>query len=98
MKGIALGERYHEKDAYDIYSVVTYYKGGPRGAAQKVKPHLGNSLVREGIDNIAQKFQSIRSLGPAGVGDFLAADSAERERLVADAFVNISEFIKGLGE
>ena len=96
MKGIVLGERYHEKDAYDIYSVITYYKGGPSGAAQEVKPYLGNSLVREGINNIVEKFQSIRSVGPAGVGDFLAADSAERERLVADAFVNVSEFIKAL--
>lgn len=98
MKGIVLGERYHEKDAYDIYSVVTYYKGGPRGAAQEVEPHLSNSLVREGIDNIVEKFQSIRSVGPAGVGDFLAGDSAERERLIADAFVNINEFIKALEE
>ena len=98
MKGIVLGERYHEKDAYDIYSVVTYYKGGPRGAAQEVKPHLGNSLVREGIDNIAERFQGIRSIGPVGVGDFLAADSAERDRLIADAFVNVREFIKALKE
>lgn len=98
MKGIVLGERYHEKDAYDIYSVVTYYKGGPRSAAQEVKPHLGNSLVREGIDNIAEKFQSIRSVGPTGVGDFLAADSAERDRFIADAFVSVREFIKALKE
>lgn len=98
MKGIVLGERYHDKDAYDVYSVITHYKGGPTEAAQEVKPHLGNSLVREGITNIAKKFQSIRSLGPAGVGDFLAADSAERERLIADAFVNVSEFIEALEE
>ncbi|MEA3459741.1 MAG: hypothetical protein U9R11_03550 [Chloroflexota bacterium] len=98
MKGIVLGERYHEKDAYDIYSVITYYRGGPGGAAQEVKPHLGNSLVHEGIDNIAEKFQSIRSIGPAGVGNFLAADSAERDRLAADAFVNVGEFIKALKE
>jgi len=98
MKGIVLGERYHEKDAYDIYSVIAYYKGGPRDAAQEVKPHLGSSLVCEGIANIAEKFQSIRSVGPAGVGDFLAVDSAERRRLIADAFVNVSEFIRALEE
>lgn len=98
MKGIVLGERYHEKDAYDVYTVITYYKGGPKGAAQEVGPHLGNSLVREGIANIAEKFQSIRSVGPAGVGHFLASDSVERDRLIADAFVNVSEFIKALEE
>ena len=98
MKGIVLGERYHEKDAYDVYTVITYYKGGLKGAAQEVRPHLGKSLVREGIANIAEKFQSIRSVGPAGVGHFLASDSAERDRLIADAFVNVSEFIKALEE
>jgi hypothetical protein len=98
MKGIVLGERYHEKDAYDLYSVITYYEGGPRGTAQAVKPHLGNALVREGIDTIAEKFESIRSVGPVGVARFLASDSGERERITADAFVSVSEFIKALEE
>lgn len=98
MKGIVLGERYHEKDAYDLYSVITYYIGGPKGAAQAVRPHLANALVHEGVDTIAEKFQNIRSVGPVGVGDFLASDSAERDRLIADAFVSVSEFIKALEE
>jgi hypothetical protein len=98
MKGITLGERYHEKDAYDIYSVIAYYRGGPAGVAQAVRPHLDNALVREGVDTIAEKFQSIRSVGPVGVGHFLASDSAERERITADAFVNVGEFIKILKE
>ena len=96
MKGIVLGERYHEKDAYDLYSVITYYRGGPEGAAQEVKPYLDNALVQEGINTIAEKFQSIRSVGPVGVGNFLASDSAEKDRLTADAFVNVSEFVKAL--
>lgn len=96
MKGIVLGERYHDKDAYDLYSVITYYRGGPEGAAQAVKPYFDNALVREGIDTIAEKFQSIRSVGPVGVGNFLASDSTERDRLIADAFVNVSKFIKAL--
>jgi hypothetical protein len=99
MKGIVLGERYHEKDAYDLYSVIAYYKGGPRGTAEIIKPHyLGNALVREGIDTIAEKFESIRSVGPVGVGRFLGSDSAERERITADAFVSVSEFIEALEE
>jgi hypothetical protein len=32
-KGIALGERYKEKDAYDIYSVIANYKDGPKDVA-----------------------------------------------------------------
>jgi hypothetical protein len=32
------------------------------------------------------------------VGHFLASDSMEREWLIADAFVNVSEFINALEE
>jgi len=96
MKGIVLGERYHDKDAYDIYSVVGFFEGGPKSTAKAVKPHLGNALVREAIQTIAEKFAGIRSVGPVGVGRFLAVDSAERDRVTADAFVSVREFIKAL--
>lgn len=95
-KGITLGERYHDKDAYDIYSVIAHYRGGPAGAAQAVRPYLASTLVREGVDAIAEKFQTIRSMGPVGVGRFLASDSAEVERITADAFVSVREFIRVL--
>lgn len=98
MKGIVLGERYHDKDAYDIYSVITYFRGGPESAAHEVRPCLGDSLVREGVENIREKFRSIRSVGPAGVGRFLASDPAERRRLAADAYVSIGDFIRALRE
>lgn len=95
-KGIALGDRYHDKDVYDIYSVIAYYQGGPAGATQAVGPHMDNALVREGVDTIAEKFETIRSVGPLGVGRFLASDTPEQERITADAFVSVSEFLKGL--
>lgn len=97
-KGITLGERYHDKDAYDIYSVIAHYRGGPEGAAQAVRPYLDRTLVREGVDMIAEKFQTIRSTGPLGVGRFLGSDSAEMERITADAFVSVREFIRILEE
>lgn len=96
MKGITLGERYHEKDAYDIYSVIAHHRGGPGEVTLAVQPHLDNALVREGVEKIAAKFQTIRSIGPVGVGRFLASDSAEQQRIMADAFVSVDEFIRGL--
>jgi hypothetical protein len=98
MKGIVLAERYHHKDAYGIYSVVAYHRSGPRGVAQKVKPYLDNSLVHEAMTTIAEKFQSIRSVGPTSVASFLATGEEEAERLMARAFVRVSEFVKALGE
>jgi len=97
MKGITLGERRHNKDAYDIYSVVAYYDGGPLAAAQTVKPYRDVGLVREALSVVEEKFQSIRSLGPTGVASFLSTDPAERERLMADAYVALRAFIEAVG-
>ncbi len=95
-KGITLDERDHEKDAYDIYSVIAHYAGGPAGAARAVRPHMRDTLVREGVGTIAGKFETIRSIGPQRVGRFLASDSAEMERITADVFVSVREFIQAV--
>ncbi len=36
LKGFAFGERYQEKDAYDIYVLCDYYEEGPVSVAEKV--------------------------------------------------------------
>jgi hypothetical protein len=98
MKGIVLGERYHEKDSYDLYSVIAYYHGGPSSAAETVKPYLQNALVREAVQTIAEKFETIGSVGPVGVGRFIASDAAERERITADAYVTVRQFLDALAK
>jgi len=74
--------------------VITHFRGGPAGAAQAVRPYLDSTLVREAVDTIAEKFQTIRSTGPVGVGRFLGSDSAEMERITADAFVSVRQFVE----
>jgi hypothetical protein len=34
LKGIAIGERYAEKDAYDIHALCAHYRGGPAAVAE----------------------------------------------------------------
>lgn len=96
-KGIAIGQRYAEKDAYDIYAVVANYRKGPRDAATEVAPFLDNSLVHEAMTNIADKFHSIRAPGPQWVADFLATSPPERERVAADAYVQVTTFLERTG-
>ena len=97
-KGIAFGERYREKDAYDIYAVVANYKNGPKDAAFEVKPHLSNILINEGSKNIASKFRSINAKDPFWVANFLHPHNEEaRKRDIADAYMNVNEFISLLG-
>ncbi|MCZ7625382.1 MAG: hypothetical protein M5R38_05700 [Candidatus Methylomirabilis sp.] len=71
MKGMALSDRFKEKDAYDIYYCVRFYPGGPPGLATAFRPHLGNKLVREGLEKIRDQFLSVDHAGPQWVADFL---------------------------
>ena len=94
-KGIALGERYKEKDAYDIYSVVANYKEGPKDVAKEIVPFVENVFVKEGLDNIKKKFNKLQGEGPIWVATFLNPTSKEEmERIMADAFMNVDELIR----
>jgi hypothetical protein len=96
MKGIVIGERYREKDAYDIYSLIAYYKGGPMAAAKEVKPHLTNKLVKEGVAGIDKKFCSRKAEGPSWVADFEMVEGEAREQLITNAHMQVNRFLEFL--
>jgi len=97
MKGIVLGARYREKDAYDIYSLISHYKDGFTSSAETIRPYRKNRLVNEGLENIREKFKTKDSTGPQWVADFLVGgregSSEERERLVTDSYMQVNEFL-----
>lgn len=72
LKGFALGQRYSEKDAYDVYSLCAYHDGGPRAVAARVKPHLENEILQRGLAGIADRFVDPEADGPWWVANFLA--------------------------
>lgn len=94
MKGIVVGERYREKDAYDIYALVKHYREGPRDVAAALAPHAGHPLVRESMANIDRAFRTRDAHGPAWAASFLIHPrfDAEYQRLVTDAFMVVHEF------
>jgi len=99
MKGIVLGERYREKDAYDIYALVANYQKGPRDVAGALRPHLNVPLVKEAVSRIHAAFATRETNGPAWVATFLQANSqAEKDRLITDAFMTVHEFDTLLNE
>lgn len=98
MKGMALATRLKEKDAWDIYYCVRYYRGGPHALADACRPHLANGLVKEGLNKIADKFASPDHIGPKSVADFdEITDSEERERVQRDAYERVQYFLHELG-
>src|SRR3989338_4170705 len=94
MKGIVLGERYREKDAYYIFALLAHYGHGPKDVAAALQPHLGEPLVREAMIGIRTAFGTRTANGPAWVAAFLVSPlfAAARERAITDAFMVVSEF------
>jgi len=96
-KGLALKGRYKEKDAYDIYFVLRYYKGGPEKVAEEVRSFLGELVVAEALGEIRGKFRNVRSEGPFQVAYFLAPeDERLRERIQGEAYAVLRAFFDGL--
>jgi hypothetical protein len=94
MKGIVLGERYREKDAYDIYMLLRYYKGGPRAVAEAMKPWLEEPLAAEAMAAIKRAFAARDAHGPAWTTAFLhPVYREERERLLTEVFMVAQEFV-----
>lgn len=98
LKGLALGDRYKEKDAYDIYAVVAHYKDGPRSAAEAVRPFLAEPAMEGSLARIREAFADRSANGPAWVASFQGAQKGEaREMALTEAYMNLAELLKRLG-
>jgi len=96
MKGTVLGERYVEKDAYDIFSVVSQCLDSPAVVAKEVRPRLGDEEMARGIEVIKRSFSDIRATGPSWVANFVPGDAEVKKRQQAEAFAVMREFLDNL--
>ncbi|MFH1943216.1 MAG: hypothetical protein ABIL68_14025 [bacterium] len=95
MKGMALDDRYKEKDAYDIYFTFSNYPGGIKGLAKEFESLKGNKLVVEGLGKIKTKFADLDSQGPVWLVNFLEIDDQEeKDRIQRDAFERVNAFLE----
>lgn len=98
MKGMALHERLKEKDAWDIYFVLTNNPGGVEALVAETRPHVDDGLVREGLTKISEKFASPDHVGPRFVADFEDVhDSDQRALLTRDAYERVDYSLRKLG-
>ncbi|MFH1355698.1 MAG: hypothetical protein ABII18_01070 [bacterium] len=81
MKSFALADRLKEKDAWDIHFCLQNYPGGLEALATAFQPFLLHGLVKEGLNNIAEKFASIDHIGPKFVADFEGIDDNEKRAM-----------------
>ena len=100
MKAIAFNtDITRTKDAYDMYSVLRYYKNGVDSVVDEVKPYLKHKLVKEAIVNLSSLFSTIDSVGIVGLANFIlpeARKSEDWEFYRRDAFESVQKFLKGL--
>ena len=98
MKGMALWDRYKEKDAYDIYYCCKYYPGGMMELEKDIRPVINNTLAKEGFGKIRSKFMDVNSAGPVWVANFLEiSDTEEIERVKREAFELVDYIMGKLG-
>jgi len=97
MKGIAIGERTSEKDAYDLYMLARYYKEGPESVLSELKKLRNHGLMKEALRNIEEQFKDVKSMGPVSVATFMGiTDKEEYERITRDAYELLQLIIRGM--
>lgn len=100
LKGHALGDRYSEKDAYDIYSLFAYHRGGPSAVAARLKPHVRHPVVQRGLAGVASRFGDPDADGPSWVARFMLGGEDTSEdalRIRQDAFMTVGEVLRLVG-
>ena len=93
MKTAAMG-RGKAKDAYDIYFIITHYRGGVKELAKEFQPVRDRKIVLEMKDKLAGKFASAEHAGPKDVSDFLdLEDEEDIEIIKRDAYEQIQALL-----
>ena len=96
-KGIALGDRYKHKDAYDIVSVLDHYGNGVEEVANAFLPFLRESQIQESLNRIGKMFSNESSEGPLLYAEFLEPLSKEENEIFAQrSYMLVSEFLSHL--
>jgi len=79
------------------YFVLRYYKGGPKKVAEEVRSFIDEPVVAEALEEIRDKFRTVRSEGPFQVAYFLAQeDERLRERIQGEAYAVLSTFFNAM--
>lgn len=93
MKTAAMG-RGKAKDAYDIYFIITHYRGGVKELAKEFQPVRDRKIVLEMKEKLAGKFASAEHAGPKDVSDFMdLEDEEDIEIIKRDAYEQIQALL-----
>lgn len=94
MKALAFRSRGENKDAYDIAYLLRNYGSGPGDVAARLSAHVGTAEVEEALRFLSEDFETINSLGPRRVSEFLF--DARHDETEADAWGAVRDLLDAL--
>ncbi len=98
LKILAFQDRHENKDAYDLVFCILYYGDGPTDAAAAavISPIVKESVTREALQLLAERFETTTTDGPVAYASFLATpgDEEGEARLRQEAVVAVREFLR----
>jgi hypothetical protein len=93
-KSIALGNRYKNKDAYDLVSLVDHYGTGIKDVTSMFTGSLEDKLVKESLAKLKEKFKTQQSEGPVLYAEFMQAiEGAGKETYAQRAYMVVNELL-----
>lgn len=94
LKALTFQDRQALKDAYDLWYVLTYVKGGPESVAERLRPYATDPDVARAIRSLRVDFASPESAGPVAVARFEELSGEEAAQLAAQAYAVVQSFLR----
>ena len=94
LKALAFRNRGENKDAYDLFYLLRNYGNGIEEIADELRPLLDDPSTKQALRYLNEDFQSIDSIGPKRVAEFLYGQSDEA--IQADAQGYLQHLLKQL--
>jgi len=98
LKAFALAERRKEKDAYDIAFVLRHCAEGPAELGRAARRIARLERGAEALSILAQKFETIESLGPRWNAEFCGAIGDDPAAAARDAYERAQVFLRAASE
>jgi len=94
LKALTFSDRQAPKDAYDLWYVLTYAKGGADSVAQRLSPYAADPDVSRAVRLLRDLFAGPESAGPVAVAAFEELRGEEADRLAAQAYAVVQSFLR----
>ena len=96
LKALAFGSRKNGKDAWDMFYLISFYRGGAEAFADEVRALMKGSVMRQTIQSVAHWFAAPTSIGPRTAAQFAnpGGTAAARAALAGQVYAAFERFLE----